>query len=97
MTFLSGQRRLTSPQTRWELAPWREPLGAAGHVAPAIFADTWPPAVVAELERLRQQARAELRDDPVALARLDYWTWTFPSFLAEAREETAKAAPAKAP
>jgi hypothetical protein len=27
----------------------------------------------------------------IALARFDYWTWTFPPFLKEAREEWEKA------
>ena len=37
------------------------------------------------MTRLWQQARQELRDDPVALQRLEYWTWTFENFLKEAQ------------
>ena len=49
-----------------------------------IFLDTWPPDVVAEMVRLRDQARKELAADPAALARLNYWLWTFDAFVAEA-------------
>jgi hypothetical protein len=75
---------------RWEKSPWSEPPGT-GRLSPAIFRETWPPEVVAGMDKLRQQAREEMKDDPVGLARLDYWTWTFDAFLKEAQEIRAKA------
>lgn len=77
---------------RWENASWSEQLGSAGRVAPAIFRDTWPPDVVEEMKTLYQQARNDMKDDPTARARFDYWTWTFDAFLQEAQEEWQKAA-----
>jgi hypothetical protein len=71
---------------RWEKAPWSERLGAAGHLSPVIFNETWPPEVVAEMEALYRQAREEMKGDPVALNRFDYWNWTFEAFLREANE-----------
>ena len=69
---------------RWENAPWKGRLGEAGQMPHDIFLDTWPPDVVAEMVRLRDQARKELAADPAALARLNYWLWTFDAFVAEA-------------
>ena len=69
---------------RWEKAPWSQRLGAAGRLSPAIFADTWPPEVVAEMKKLWQQAREQMKGDPDALTRFDYWHWTFEAFLKEA-------------
>ena len=76
---------------RWETAQWRQSLGDAGRVDAPVFADTWPPEVVAKMTELGKQARTELKDDPAALQRFEYWTWTFEPFLKEAREEWAKA------
>lgn len=70
---------------RWEKAPWSEKLGASGHISNTLFNETWPPEVVAEMEKLYRQAREEMRDDPVALNRFDYWNCTFEAFLKEAR------------
>jgi hypothetical protein len=71
---------------RWETAPWSERLGASGHLSPVIFNETWPPEVVAEMEALYRQAREEMKDAPVELARFDFWNWTFEAFLREAGE-----------
>lgn len=73
---------------RWEKAPWSEALtSSGGHQFPlTIFTETWPPEVVAEMERLWRQAREELKDDPVALQRFNYWNWTFENFLKEAKD-----------
>jgi hypothetical protein len=76
---------------RWEQAPWSQGLGDAGHISPRVFSDTWPPEVVAEMERLWRQAQEEMKDDPVGLQRFAYLTWTFEAFLQEAREEWEKA------
>ena len=76
---------------RWEKAPWREELGDAGRVSPAVFADTWPPEVVAQMRKLRDRARQELAGDPLAGQRFGYWTWTFDLFLEEAKEAWATA------
>ncbi|MEI6149358.1 MAG: hypothetical protein WCS01_09710 [bacterium] len=43
------------------------------------------------MEKLWRQAREEMKDDPVALARFDYWTWTFEAFLKEAGDIQAGA------
>ena len=76
---------------RWEKSPWSEQPGT-GRLSPALFCDTWPPEVVAEMARLWRQAREEMQDDPTALVRFDYWTWTFAAFQKEAGEMQAKAA-----
>lgn len=78
---------------RWEKAPWSQRLGAAGRLSPAIFADTWPPEVVAEMKKLWQQAHERMKGDPNALARFDYWHWTFEAFLKEAEVAWAEAKP----
>lgn len=39
---------------------------------------------LATMKSLRDQARAELADDPVGRQRFLYWTWTFDAFLADA-------------
>ena len=75
---------------RWEKSPWSKRAGT-GRLAPAIFRETWPAEVVAEMEKLWRQAREEMKDDPVALARFDYWTWTFEAFLKEAGDMQAGA------
>jgi len=41
----------------------------------------FPAKVVAEMEQLWQAAREALKDDPVALQRFEYFTWTFEHFL----------------
>ena len=56
-----------------------------------MFSDTWPPDVAARLEKLWRQAREQLKDDPVALQRFEYWNWTFELFIKEARVNWAKA------
>ena len=76
---------------RWEGAPWRESVGDAGRIPARVFADTWPPQVVAQMEKLRQQAREKTKDDLVARQRLAYWTWSFDAFLQEAQEQWALA------
>jgi len=75
---------------RWEQAPWNSALGAAGVLSDGIFHDTWPPDVVARMAALADTARRELQDDPVGLARLGYWLWTFDAFVEEAKERTAR-------
>jgi hypothetical protein len=45
----------------------------------------FPQKVVAEMAQLWAQARQELKDDPVALQRFEYFTWTFEHFLKEAQ------------
>jgi hypothetical protein len=37
------------------------------------------------MARLWERARNELQDDPVALQRFEYFTWTFEHFLKEAQ------------
>jgi hypothetical protein len=71
----------------WEKAPWSVPLGpqSGDLFPPALFKETWPQETVAEMQRLWRAAREEMRDDPVALQRFDYWNWTFEAFLREAR------------
>jgi hypothetical protein len=88
---VSARKLLGLMCDRWEKASWRKSLSADGHLSPVIFADTWPPEVVAEMEHLWRQAREEMQDDEIALQRFDYWNWTFEAFLKEAQEEWAKA------
>ena len=76
---------------RWERATWREGLGDAGHVSPVVFADTWPPDVVAKMTELRDRARREMAGDALSEQRFAYWTWTFDSFLQEAKTAWAAA------
>ncbi|HPK00539.1 MAG TPA: DUF4838 domain-containing protein [Candidatus Hydrogenedentes bacterium] len=71
---------------RWEKAPWREGLGDAGHVSPAVIADSYPPDVVATMIALRDRARREMAGDTLAEQRFAYWTWTFDHFLIEAQD-----------
>ena len=72
---------------RWERATWSRPLRPedADVFPPALFKETWPPEVVAEMQGLYRQAREEMKDDPVAMQRFSYWNWTFEAFLREAR------------
>jgi hypothetical protein len=70
---------------RWEKAPWSQPLPGGDTFSPVLYHETWPPEVVAEMQRLYRQARQEMQDDPTALQRFDYWNWTFEAFLREAR------------
>ena len=76
---------------RWETAPWREAVGDSGEVTPVAYTDTWPPEVVAQLDKLYRQAQEEVKGDPVAQQRLAYLNWTWEPFLAEAKEQWAKA------
>ena len=69
---------------RWERAEWRERLGGAGRMPPAVFRDTWPPAVVERMTALRDKAARELADDAEARRRFEWWLWTFDLFRAEA-------------
>ena len=71
--------------------PWSEPVGRGSRIPPVVIAETWPPEVVAEMEKLWQRAREEIKDDPVSLARFGYWMWSFEAFLEEVKEEWAKA------
>jgi hypothetical protein len=57
-----------------------------GRPNPEGFSKTWPPEAVEKMAQLWQQARGELKDDPVALQRFEYFTWTFEHFLKEAQE-----------
>lgn len=75
---------------RWEKAPWRQGLGDAGRVSPEVFADTWPPEVVAKMKELRDRARREMKGDALAEQRFAYWTWTFDHFLKEAEDAWKK-------
>jgi hypothetical protein len=77
---------------RWEVAPSRARLGEAGQMSHDIFFDAWPPAVIAKMVELREQARRELKDDPEGRARLDYWLWTFDAFVKEAEGRGKKKA-----
>lgn len=53
------------------------------------YARMWPPEVVEKMCRLWDQARRELKEDPIALQRFEYFTWTFEPFVKEAREHQA--------
>jgi hypothetical protein len=66
-------------------------LAQTPDLTPEVFADTWPPAVVAKLTELRIRARRELAGDPLSEQRFGYWTWAFDSFLVEAKDAWAKA------
>lgn len=70
---------------RWEKAPWTGQQAVDGHINAGRYRDTWPPEVVEQMAGLWEQARAELKDDPVALQRFEYLTWTFEYFLKDAR------------
>jgi len=50
-----------------------------------IFNEAYPPKVVDQMEKLYRQAREEMKDDAEALARFDFWNYSFESFLKEAR------------
>lgn len=62
---------------------------APGHLPNKHYLKIWPPEVVAEMVRLWEQARKELQDDPVALQRFEYFTWTFEYFQKEVQEVQA--------
>jgi hypothetical protein len=64
---------------------------------PALFAEIWPPEVIAEMQRLLRQAREEMNGDPVALQRFDYWNWTFDAFVRETRIVGSELVPAGNP
>lgn len=89
-TRLFGKAAGTSRQllqlmcNRWEKAGWGRAVHDAGRIPVAVFTDTWPPHVVEEMNSLRKKARNEIENDPVALQRFEYWTWTFDAFLKEA-------------
>lgn len=70
---------------RWQTAKWNEELTDAGHVPPKLFAEIWPPEVVAKMQALRQRAQQEMKGDPAAEQRFAYWTWTFDAFVADAK------------
>ena len=72
---------------RWENARWSRGQAVDGHLNATVYRDTWPPEVVEKMARLWEQARRELEDDPAALRRFDYSTWTFAYFLKEARQQ----------
>jgi hypothetical protein len=55
------------------------------------YARTWPPEAVEKMTRLWEQARLEVKDDPIFLQRFEYFTWTFEHFQKEAREHQANA------
>jgi len=60
-----------------------------GKMADEIFNEAYPPEAVNAMEKLYRQAREEMKNEPEALARFDFWTYTFESFLKEAREARA--------
>lgn len=80
----TASRLLSLMCERYEQAPWTGRLGDAGQMSHDVFLSTWPPEVVQTMVDLRNKARRELDDDPEALARLDYWLWTFDAFVKEA-------------
>jgi hypothetical protein len=86
----TARELLTLMTDRWENARWTDQLGGSGHLADSIFLETWPPEVVARMAALWDKARLEVRDDPEARARLDYWLWTVDAFIAEAKARAAK-------
>jgi hypothetical protein len=76
----------------WEKSIGRGRLGEAGQMSHDVFFDAWPPPVIAKMVELRKKAQRELKDDPEALARLDYWLWTFDAFVKEAEGRAKKKA-----
>jgi hypothetical protein len=58
-----------------------------GYLEQSIYRETWPPEVVARLTSLWEKARAELKDDPAALQRFLYVTWSLEYFPAEVAEQ----------
>ncbi len=75
---------------RWAKTPWRKGLGNAGRVSVAVFADTYPPEVVAKMTALHDRAKCEMASDTLLKQRFAYWTWTFDYFLGEAKDAWAK-------
>ncbi|MCY3017975.1 MAG: DUF4838 domain-containing protein [Planctomycetota bacterium] len=73
---------------RWENTPFSA-FRNTGRPDSGGFAKTWPPETVERMAGLWGQARKELQDDPVALQRFEYFTWTFEHFLKEAQEASA--------
>jgi hypothetical protein len=79
----------------WEAGEWRRrrvKVPGGWFVPSGLFRVVWTPDVVRRLKALRDQALAELAEDPVARQRFLYWTWTFDAFLkdAEATHEKKK-------
>ena len=70
---------------RWENTPIPAFLNTGRPNADA-FRKSFPPEVVERMAQLWEQARGELKDDPLALQRFEYFTWTFEHFLKEAQE-----------
>ncbi len=70
---------------RWENTHLSRPLGMAeGRIPPRLFAELWPPDVVARMKALRDQALVKLAHDADARRAFLYWTWTFNAFLKDA-------------
>jgi hypothetical protein len=59
----------------------------------SLFPRVFTPDVVERLRALRDQALAELTDDPIGRQRFLYWTWTFDAFVKEAEEVHQKKTP----
>jgi hypothetical protein len=73
---------------RWEKSAWTRSKGQSVGLGGAgvVFSDKWPPAVVKEMDALRRRALAELKNDPRARQRFQYWMGDglWQAFLGEA-------------
>jgi hypothetical protein len=80
----------------WEQGEWksgRVKIPGGWPVPRSLFPRVFTPDVVERLRALRDQALAELTDDPIGRQRFLYWTWTFDAFLQEAEEVHQKKTP----
>ena len=71
----------------WESGAWqseRVKIPGGWYVPEELFPRVWTADSVGRLKALREKALAELADDPVAMQRFLYWTWTFDAFLKDA-------------
>ncbi len=97
----SARELLRLECTRWQNTSLSRPLRIAEQrVPPKLFREIWPPAVVARMKTLRDQALAEIErtHDQAARRAFLYWTWSMDAFIAYADSlgDTASSSPADA-